>query len=183
MIIHETTLQDAKLIELQRRGDERGFFARTFCADEFAAAGLPTKFVQQNMSFSALKGTLRGMHWQRAPHGEDKLIRCMSGAIFDVLVDLRPASPSFLRWQGFELSDENKHQVLIPKGFAHGFQTLTPNVEVSYLVSHAYTPEAEAGLRWDDPKIGIEWPLVPTEVSDKDRSWPDIAQVDKLYAD
>lgn len=182
MLIHETDLQDAKLIELQRRGDDRGFFARTFCADEFAAAGLPTQFVQQNMSFSAVKGTLRGMHWQRAPHGEDKLIRCMSGAIFDVLVDLRPASPTFLKWQGFELNAENKHQVLIPKGFAHGFQTLTSDVEVSYLVSHPYTPEAEAGLRWDDPKIGIDWPLAPTELSEKDRSWPDIADVETLYS-
>ena len=183
MIIHQTELQDAKLIELQRRGDERGFFARTFCVDEFAAAGLPTEFVQQNMSFSAEKGTLRGMHWQRAPHGEDKLIRCMSGAIFDVLVDLRPGSPTFLKWQGFELTAENKNQVLIPKGFAHGFQTLTPDVEVSYLVSHPYTPEAEVGLRWNDPKIGIEWPLSPTEVSEKDRSWPDISNVETLYAD
>ncbi|MEL7040216.1 MAG: dTDP-4-dehydrorhamnose 3,5-epimerase [Pseudomonadota bacterium] len=181
MIIHDTDLRDAKLIELQRRGDERGFFARTFCVEEFAAAGLPVQFVQQNMSFSAQQGTLRGMHWQKAPHGEDKLIRCLSGAIFDVILDLRPTSPSFLKWQGFVLNDTNKHQVLVPKGFAHGFQTLTPDVEVSYLVSHPYTPEAEAGMRWDDPAFAIEWPLDPTEVSEKDANWPDAKNFESLY--
>ena len=173
MIFHSTTLKDATLIELERRGDDRGFFARTFCADEFAKAGLPTEYVQQNMSFSANTGTLRGMHFQRAPYGEDKLIRCVSGAIVDIIIDLRPESPSYLKWEAFELNEDNKHQLLVPKGFAHGFQTLTDNAEVTYLVSQRYTPAAEGGVRWNDPAFGITWPLEPTEISAKDAAWPD----------
>ena len=172
MIFHQTKLKDATLVELQRRGDDRGFFARTFCADEFAAAGLPTGFVQQNTSYSALKGTLRGMHFQRAPHGEDKLIRCLRGAIVDIIIDMRPDSPTYKNWQAFDLNEDNKHQLLVPKGFAHGFQTLTDHVEVTYLVSHRYTPNAEGGIRWNDPAFGIDWPLEPTEMSDKDKDWP-----------
>lgn len=173
MIIHDTDLQDARLIELERRGDERGFFARTFCFDEFAKAGLPTEYVQQNMSLSATKGTLRGMHFQQSPHAEDKLIRCVNGAIVDVIIDLRPSSPTFKKWQAFELNEVNKMQLFVPKGFAHGFQTTSNNAEVTYLVTHRYTPEAEGGVRWNDPAFGIEWPLEPTEISDKDRNWPD----------
>ena len=172
MIFHQTKLKDATLTELQRRGDDRGFFARTFCADEFAAAGLPTDFVQQNTSYSALKGTLRGMHFQRVPHGEDKLIRCLRGAIVDIIIDMRPDSPTYKNWQAFDLNEDNKHQLLVPKGFAHGFQTLTDHVEVTYLVSHRYTPNAEGGIRWNDPAFGIDWPLEPTEMSDKDKDWP-----------
>lgn len=173
MIIHETDLQDARLIELERRGDDRGFFARTFCVDEFSKAGLPTEFVQQNMSLSATKGTLRGMHFQNAPHGEDKLIRCVSGAIVDIIIDLRPDSSTYKKWQAFELNDENKLQLLVPKGFAHGFQTVADNSEVTYLVSHRYTPTAEGGVRWNDPAFNISWPLEPTEMSEKDQNWPD----------
>jgi dTDP-4-dehydrorhamnose 3,5-epimerase len=172
---HPTTLKDATLIDLERRGDDRGFFARTFCVDEFSAHGLPTDFVQQNMSYSANKGTLRGMHFQNAPHGEDKLIRCLRGAIVDIIVDLRLDSPTYKKWEAFELTEENKRQLLVPKGFAHGFQAVSDHVEVTYLVSAKYTPSAESGVRWNDPAFGITWPLEPTEMSDKDRSWPDFA--------
>ena len=161
------------LIDLERRGDDRGFFARTFCADEFAAQGLPTEFVQQNTSYSANKGTLRGMHFQTAPHGEDKLIRCLRGAIVDIIIDLRPDSPTYKKWEAFELDDVNKRQLLVPKGFGHGFQTVSDHVEVTYLVSAKYTPSAEGGVRWNDPAFGITWPLAPTDMSDKDRNWPD----------
>ncbi len=173
MKFHQTTLKDAMLIDLERRGDDRGFFARTFCVDEFAAQGLPTEFVQQNTSYSANKGTLRGMHFQTAPHGEDKLIRCLRGAIVDIIIDLRPDSPTYKKWEAFELDDLNKRQLLVPKGFGHGFQTVSDHVEVTYLVSAKYTPSAEGGVRWNDPAFGITWPLEPTDMSDKDRNWPD----------
>jgi dTDP-4-dehydrorhamnose 3,5-epimerase len=173
MKFQQTTLKDAMLIDLERRGDDRGFFARTFCVDEFAAHGLPTEFVQQNTSYSANKGTLRGMHFQTAPHGEDKLIRCLRGAIVDIIIDLRPDSPTYKKWEAFELDDVNKRQLLVPKGFGHGFQTVSDHVEVTYLVSAKYTPSAEGGVRWNDPAFGITWPLEPTDMSDKDRNWPD----------
>jgi dTDP-4-dehydrorhamnose 3,5-epimerase len=173
MKFHQTTLKDAMLIDLERRGDDRGFFARTFCVDEFAAHGLPTEFVQQNTSYSANKGTLRGMHFQTAPHGEDKLIRCLRGAIVDIIVDLRPDSPTYKKYEAFELDDVNKRQLLVPKGFGHGFQTVSDHVEVTYLVSAKYTPSSEGGVRWNDPAFGIKWPLAPTDMSDKDRNWPD----------
>ena len=175
MKFHPTTLKDAVLINLERRGDDRGFFARTFCADEFAANALPTEFVQQNMSYSATKGTIRGMHFQRAPHAEDKLIRCLRGAIVDIILDLRPDSPTYKQWEAFELNDENKRQLLVPKGFAHGFQTVSDHVEVTYLVSSRYNGTAEGGVRWNDPAFGITWPLAPTEMSDKDKQWADFA--------
>ncbi len=173
MKFHQTTLNDAVLIDLECRGDDRGFFARTFCADEFAANGLPTDFVQQNTSYSAQKGTLRGMHFQRAPHAEDKLVRCLRGAIVDIILDLRPDSPTFKKWEAFELNDDNKRQLLVPKGFAHGFQSLCDHVEVTYLVSSRYNGAAEGGVRWNDPAFAINWPLAPTEMSDKDRQWAD----------
>lgn len=172
MIFHKTTLLDAKLIDLETRGDSRGFFARTMCRDEFAKQGMDTDYVQQNMSASVHKGTLRGMHYQRAPHAEAKLIRCVRGAIIDIIVDLRPNSPSFLKHEAFELTEENRRQLYVPRGFAHGFQTLTDNVEVTYLVSAFYTPSAERGLRYDDPQLGIRWPAEVTTISEKDASWP-----------
>lgn len=172
MIFHETELQDARLIDIQPRGDERGWFGRTFCTDEFGAAGLETVFVQQNASVSAEKGTVRGMHFQRPPHGEVKLLRCLRGAILDVIIDLRRSSPTFLRHQGFELSAENRRMLYVPKGFAHGFQTLTDDVEVSYLVSSPYTPSSEGGVRFDDPLFGIVWPLPVSVISEKDATWP-----------
>lgn len=173
MKFHTTSLKDAVLIDLERRGDDRGFFARTFCVDEFSAHGLPTEFVQQNMSYSAAKGTIRGLHFQRAPHGEDKLIRCLRGAIVDIILDLRADSPTYKKWEALDLNDDNKRQLLVPKGFAHGFQTVSDHVEVSYLVSAKYSPAAESGVRWNDPAFCIQWPLEPTEMSDKDKTWPD----------
>lgn len=173
MIFHETTLKDAWLIDIEPRGDDRGFFARTFCAKEFAAHGLLTDFVQQNLSHSAHKGTLRGMHRQLAPHEEAKVVRCLKGALFDAIIDLRPDSPTYMKWEGFELSADNKRALYVPPGFGHGFQTLTDDVEANYLVSAYYAPDAEAGVRWNDPAFGIEWPLEPTVISDKDQSWAD----------
>jgi dTDP-4-dehydrorhamnose 3,5-epimerase len=169
----QTIFDGATLIDMQQQKDDRGFFGRLFCAESFRAQGLPDVFVQQNLSVSVRKGTLRGMHYQAEPHGEAKLVRCIRGAIVDVIVDLRPGSRTFLQWDSFTLTAENLTQLLVPAGFAHGFQTLTDETEVSYLVSHPYTPSAERGLRWNDPAIGIAWPLEPTEMSDKDRNWPD----------
>lgn len=172
MIFHDTELKDARLIDLEPRGDDRGMFARSFCAREFAAAGLETIYVQQNMSVSNFKGTLRGMHFQRTPDAEVKLIRCLRGAIIDIIVDIRRHSPSFMRHQAFELSASNRRQLYVPRGFAHGFQTLTDDVEVSYLVSAFYAPDSEGGLRHDDPALAIDWPLPVTVISPKDASWP-----------
>lgn len=168
----DTTLHTAKLIELEPRGDERGWFARSYCQRAFEGAGLPGKWVQQNVSRTAQQGTVRGMHFQRPPHAEDKLVRCLQGAILDVIIDLRPHSPTYLRHEGFELTEDNMRQLFVPKGFAHGFQTLTPDCVVTYLVSEFYTPEAEGGVRHDDPLFGIRWPLPVSQTSDKDASWP-----------
>lgn len=173
MLFQKTQLKDATLIELQPRGDERGVFVRTFCAKDFEANGLTSTFVQQNMSASTQQGTVRGMHFQKAPHEEAKLIRCVRGAIFDVIIDLRPDSPTYMRWEGFALNAANGRQLYIPQGFAHGFQTLTHDVEVTYLVSAYYAPEAESGVRHDDPAFNIAWPQPVTVMSDKDRAWPD----------
>jgi dTDP-4-dehydrorhamnose 3,5-epimerase len=175
VIYSKTTLQDAWLIEIEPRGDERGSFARTMCAEEFAAHGMASNFVQQNMSTSATAGTLRGLHFQRSPHAEAKLVRCTRGAIVDVNVDLRAGSPSYLRHEAFELSATNRRQLYVPPGFAHSFQTLVDDCEVSYLVSAAYAPRAEGGLRYDDPMLGIAWPLPVTAISAKDAAWPYLA--------
>jgi dTDP-4-dehydrorhamnose 3,5-epimerase len=168
-----TTLKDAVLIEPEPRQDERGFFARTYCRNEFAAAGLETDFVQGNMSFNHAEGTLRGMHFQRAPHEEVKVVRCIRGAIYDVIIDLRPDSPSYLKWQGFELTEDNGLQLYVPRGFAHGFLTLTEEAAVAYQVSAFYAPGAEGGIRWNDPRFGIEWPADIAVLSRKDAAWPD----------
>jgi len=176
MIFHKTKLKDAWLVEPELRGDQRGFFARTMCWEEFAHQGLVSEFVQQNTSFSAQRGTLRGMHFQLLPHAEVKLVRCIKGAIVDVIVDIRESSPTYLQHQIFELTEGNRLQLYVPEGFAHSFQTLTDDVEVSYLVSSPYTPEAERGLRYNDEHLGIDWPVPVTEVSDKDASWPLIAE-------
>jgi len=174
MIFNPAELSDVSLIEQERRSDERGSFARVFCEREFAAAGLCTRFVQQNASVSTTKGTLRGMHYQLGADSEVKLIRCLRGAIFDVLIDLREGSPTFMKWQGFELSDANGRLLYAPRGFAHGFLTLTDNVEVSYLVSAFYAPQAEGGVRWDEPAFAIDWPFAPVVVSARDQAWPDM---------
>jgi dTDP-4-dehydrorhamnose 3,5-epimerase len=172
MIFTPTELEGAYLIELERRGDERGFFARTYCEREFEAHGLSTRMVQSNTSLSRDRGTLRGMHYQTPPHAEDKLIRCTHGSIYDVIVDIREGSQTFGKWIGVELTAENYRMLYVPKGFAHGFVTLAADVQVSYQVSEFYEPTAERGARYDDPAFGIEWPVVPTVVSDKDGAWP-----------
>ncbi|HZZ62627.1 MAG TPA: dTDP-4-dehydrorhamnose 3,5-epimerase [Roseiarcus sp.] len=166
-------LEGAYTIELEKRGDPRGFFARLFCEKEFGQAGLETRFVQINNSFTGSKGTLRGLHYQLPPAAEVKVARAIRGALFDVIVDLRPGSPTCLKWFGAELTDDNRKMMYVPRGFGHGFVTLTDNVEMLYLHSAFYDPEAERGLRWNDPAIGVEWPIEPREISDKDRNWPD----------
>jgi dTDP-4-dehydrorhamnose 3,5-epimerase len=168
-----TDLKDARLIHFEPARDSRGFFARTFCVDEFSAHGLETNFPQHSVSCSTRKGTLRGMHFQREPHSEVKLVRCVKGAIWDVIIDIRPASLTFGRWQGFELTDQNCRQLYIPKGFAHGFQTLIDNVEINYLISETYMPKFASGLRHNDLRFNIVWPLPVTEISAKDLQWPD----------
>ncbi len=174
MLFNKTPLDGAYTIDLEKRGDDRGFFARLFCEKEFAAAGLETRFVQINNSTSAKRGTLRGMHFQLPPASEVKVVRCIKGALYDVIVDLRPDSPTFKRWFGAELSAENRRMMYVPRGFAHGFITLADETEAFYLVSAFYAPDCERGLRFDDPAIGIEWPLPPTEMSEKDKNWPNL---------
>jgi dTDP-4-dehydrorhamnose 3,5-epimerase len=174
MKFRETPLQGAYLIELERRGDERGFFARFFCEKEFGAVGLETRFVQINNSLTGARGALRGLHYQLPPSAEVKVVRAIRGALWDVLVDLRLGSPTYLKWFGAELNEDNREMMYVPRGFGHGFVTLTDNVEALYLVSAFYDPGAERGVRWDDPAVAIEWPVTPAVISDKDRSWPDL---------
>lgn len=167
-----TRLSDAVLIEMEKHRDDRGFFARTMCVEEFGQAGLETHYPQSSQSYNARAGTLRGMHFQSPPHAEVKLVRCVRGAVHDVIIDLRPDSPTHMRWQGFELSAENGRSLYIPKGFAHGFQTLVDETDVLYLISYAYVPGVGAGLRHDDPAFGIPWPLPVSVISERDRTWP-----------
>ncbi len=173
MILTETKLPGAYLIDIEKREDERGFFARSWCQKEFEAHGLVPRVTQANISFNKYKGTLRGMHYQAAPFAETKLVRCTRGAIYDVIVDLRPDSPTCMQWLGVELTAENYKMLYVPEGFAHGFQTLIDNTEATYQVSQFYTPEAEGGLRYNDPTFNIDWPLEVQVISDKDRNWPD----------
>jgi dTDP-4-dehydrorhamnose 3,5-epimerase len=173
MKFHSTPLKGAHTIELERRGDDRGFFARAFCKNEFEEAGLEPQFVQVNNSLSAKRGTLRGLHYQLPPKAEVKVIRCVRGALWDAIVDLRPDSPTYTRWFGAELSAENRLMMYVPKGFAHAILTLSDDTEALYLVSEFYGPDQERGLRWDDPKFKIEWPIEPSEISPKDKKWPD----------
>jgi dTDP-4-dehydrorhamnose 3,5-epimerase len=169
-----TPLTGAWILDLEPRHDERGFFARTWCRREFEERGLSTDLVQANLSHNTRKGTIRGMHYQVEPFGEVKLIRCIRGAIWDVIIDLKPQSPTYMQWFGVELSAENRRQLYIPKNFAHGYQTLVDDAEVIYHVSEVYVPAAERGIRWDDPSIRISWPQsVEVTISSKDRSWPD----------
>lgn len=174
MQFEPTRLDGAWLIELDRHSDERGAFARTFCEEEFAAHGLPVRFPQCNLSFNTLAGTLRGMHFNLEPFGESKLVRCVRGSIHDVIVDLRPESASRLQSLGFGLSADNALALFIPAGFAHGFVTLSDNADVHYHMGEVFRPEVARGLRWDDPSIDIEWPVVPTIISARDAAYPDI---------
>lgn len=172
MKFNATPLPGSYTIDLEKRGDDRGFFARLFCEKEFGALNLETRFVQINNSSSGAKGTLRGMHYQLPPAGEVKVVRCIKGSLYDVIVDLRPDSPTFKQSFGAELSADNRRMMYVPVGFAHGFITLEPDTEAFYLVSAFYTPDQERGLRFNDPALGIVWPMEPVEVSDKDRNWP-----------
>jgi dTDP-4-dehydrorhamnose 3,5-epimerase len=167
-----TDLADARLIEMERLVDERGHFARTMCVEEFAAAGIETHYPQSSQSHNLRAGTIRGMHYQRPPHAEAKLVRCERGAIWDVIIDLRPGSPSYRRWQGFELSAANGRSLFIPKGFAHGFQTLRDETDVLYMISAAFVPGVGEGVAYDDPAFAIRWPLPVAAINAKDRGWP-----------
>jgi dTDP-4-dehydrorhamnose 3,5-epimerase len=167
-------LHGAYLIDLERRGDDRGFFARFFCEAELAAQGLEGSIAQVNTSFSAKKGTLRGLHYQLPGSAEVKIVRCLRGALWDAIVDLRPDSPTFRRWFGARLDADNRTMMYVPRGFAHAILTLTEDVEALYLVSNSYAPQLERGIRWDDPAIGVEWPITPVEISPKDAAWPDL---------
>jgi dTDP-4-dehydrorhamnose 3,5-epimerase len=172
MFFLDTELKDAYIIELDKREDSRGFFARTWSQADFEQKGLTTRIVQMNLSYNRTKGTLRGMHFQKQPYAETKLVRCVRGAIYDVIVDLRPDSPTFKRWIGVELTADNRRALFVPEGFAHGFQTLVDDCDVMYQVSQAYTPSAEGGAAYNDPAFGIVWPLPITTISDKDQRWP-----------
>jgi dTDP-4-dehydrorhamnose 3,5-epimerase len=175
MIFNQTDIQGAYTIELEKRADARGFFARGWCWYEFGDRGLPNSLVQMNISYNRYKHTLRGFHYQVAPSQEDKLLRCVRGAVHDVMLDLRPQSPTFLGHIAVELSAANYRTLLVPKGCANAFLTLADDTEVTYLVSEFYDPAAERGVRWDDPAFAIDWPAPPAVISDKDRSWPDFA--------
>lgn len=173
MIFEPTRLEGAWLVSLEHKKDSRGFFARTWCREEFAAQGLDTEIAQQSMSHTVGRGMLRGLHFQRDPHQEIKLVRCLRGAVYDVILDLRPLSRTYLQWQAFELTAENGDALYIPKGLAHGFQTLTAHAEVGYQMSVPYAAEAATGFCHDDPAFGIRWPLPVESMSERDRSWPD----------
>jgi dTDP-4-dehydrorhamnose 3,5-epimerase len=174
MFFHETRLSGAYVIEPERREDERGFFARTWCQREFTEHGLNPRLVQCNISFNRWRGTLRGMHFQTEPYAEAKLVRCTMGAIYDVIIDLRPDSPTYTAWVAVELTTENRTMLYIPEGFAHGFQTLTDDSEVFYQMAEFYQPAAAQGVRWDDPAFGIAWPATEQRIiSAKDQAFPD----------
>jgi dTDP-4-dehydrorhamnose 3,5-epimerase len=172
----ETPLAGAYLIDLQKHVDERGYFARAWCRREFEAHGLNPNVEQVNVGYSRRAGTLRGLHFQQQPHAEVKVVRCLRGAIYDVIVDLRPQSPTRFGWFGVELRGENGRMLYVPEGFAHGYQTLSDDVEMMYQTSQAFEPRSACGVRFDDPAFGIRWPREVTCVSDADRSWPFVGQ-------
>lgn len=175
MIFTESKLPGAFVLELDRKEDSRGHFARVFCVDEFKAHGLNSQVAQTSISFNRRAGTLRGMHWQAAPKREAKLIRCTRGAILDVIVDLRPDSPTYLAHLAVELTPENGRMLYVPEGFAHGFQTLVDDTEVFYQMSEFFAPECSRGARWNDPAFALTWPLASPILNDRDRNWPDFA--------
>ena len=175
MIFVPTKLSGVYIIEPELHKDARGFFARTFCAREFEEQGLASEFVQCSVSFNRARGTLRGLHYQQAPAGETKLVRCTSGGLYDVVVDVRPESPTYLRHLGVELTAQNRRALYSPEMCAHGLQTLADETEVFYQIGEFYAPDKSTGLRFDDPKLGIEWPLPVAVINDKDRNWPLLA--------
>jgi len=172
MKFNETELKGGYIIDIQKIEDDRGFFARGWCKNEFEEHGISSNLAQANISYNKFKGTLRGLHYQASPYEEAKLVRCTKGGIFDVMVDLREGSPTHGKWMGAELTADNHRMLLVPEGFAHGFQTLQDDTEVFYQVSEFYTPNAEKGARYDDPAFGITWPLEVSVISDKDANWP-----------
>jgi dTDP-4-dehydrorhamnose 3,5-epimerase len=172
MIFNETALKGAFVLELEPRRDDRGFFARTFCEREFAAHGLNTTVAQANLSFNFARGSVRGLHFQYPPAAEAKLVRCTRGALLDVIVDLRPESPTYLQHLSVELSAENRRSLYIPERFAHGYQSLEDDTETMYQVGQFYTPESEGGLAFDDPRLAIDWPLPISNLSPRDQRWP-----------
>jgi dTDP-4-dehydrorhamnose 3,5-epimerase len=177
MIFNQTVLRGAYTIELEPRTDDRGFFARLFCQREFRQRGLACDWVQVNNSVSKDAGTLRGLHYQLAPRAETKLVRCVAGSAWDLILDLRPDSPTFGQSYGAELSAKNRQMMYVPKGFAHGILTLAPFTELIYFVDAFYSPDDERGIRWNDPRFGFEWPVTPFFVSEKDQAWPDFDRV------
>ena len=177
MIFRETRLRGAFVIDVERNADERGFFARTWCRRELAARNLEAEYVQGSVSVNSVRGTLRGLHFQCEPHSETKIVQCVRGAIYDVIVDLRSRSPTFRQWFGVELTAESRRLLYVPAGFAHGFQTLSDNTEVSYVISAFYVPAAARGIRYDDPALGIPWPMKATCISQKDLDLPALDQV------
>lgn len=182
MIFSQLALNGVLRIDLEKMEDDRGFFARSFCTEEFARHGLFTGIAQMNTSYTARKGSIRGLHFQRPPAAEDKVVRVLRGAIFDVAVDCRGGSATYGKWIAEELSAENHAALYIPKGFAHGFQTLTDEVEMIYLHSAAFAPGHGGGIRFDDPKIGVDWPLSPTVISPKDRALPLMSELEPLQS-
>ena len=173
MIFTPLALPGAMIVDLERFDDARGYFARAWCEREFAAAGLNPRLVQASISQNRRRATLRGMHYQVAPHAEDKLVRCVQGAVWDVIIDLRPESPTYLQHRGIELTAARGRALYIPKGFAHGFQSLTDDAQLFYQMSEFYEPSAQRGLRWDDPRFRIDWPERPPIVNQRDASYPD----------
>tara|TARA_B100000767_G_scaffold270876_1_gene295419 strand:- start:625 stop:1155 length:531 start_codon:yes stop_codon:yes gene_type:complete len=171
MEFKETILRGSFIVDLSKLEDERGFFARAFCNEEFKNENLVSEIVQANISFNKLKGTLRGMHYQKTPYQETKFIRCIKGSIFDIIIDLRKESPTYKKHFGIKLTAENRSALFVPKDFAHGFITLEDNTEVIYMVSQSYVPDAEGGIRWDDPEFNLNWPIKPTNISPKDAQW------------
>ncbi len=172
MIFHETAFRGACVVELEPHVDDRGQFVRTWCREEFATHGLDVEFVQSGVSINPERGTIRGLHWQVAPHAEEKLVRCVRGAIYDVIVDVERSSPTFGNWIGVTLTPQSRLMLYVPKGLAHGFQTLADDTEVNYLLSSTHAAAAGRGLRYDDPALAIGWPLPVSRISDRDRSWP-----------
>lgn len=178
MVFTETKLSGAFIIELERREDDRGFFARAFCQNEFSDHGLKPVIAQANIGFNRRRGCLRGMHFQYPPAAETKVVRCTRGAVLDIIVDLRPESPTYLEHISVELTADNHRAIYIPERFAHGYQALEDETETSYQVGEFYTPGAEGGLRFDDPALGLTWPLPVSEISEKDAAWPLLAEVE-----
>lgn len=178
MIFAETKLKGAYVIDIERRTDERGFFARAFCQDEFRKHGLKPVIAQANLAFNIKRGTVRGMHFQYPPKAETKLVRCTRGAILDIIVDLRPESPTYLQHVGVELNEENHRALYVPERFAHGYQCLADSTETSYQVGEFYAPAEEGGLRFDDPELGLNWPLPASVVSPKDCAFKFLAEIE-----